>query len=125
MKKKKSRSLEPRTALLQVHSGSPKVVQVYPTPSSAQPTEDKTSRSTGNSQQGAASSGRRRYNKASAAAGSSAEPVVAEQPDPTRRTTSRKFSGRTKPTTAAASDSVDQEDEATPKPKASTFRRRP
>lgn len=124
---KKHRSLKHRTALLQVHSGSPKVVQVYPTPSSAQPTEDnKTSRSTGNSQQGAANSGRRRYNnKASAAAGSSAEPVLAEQPDTGRRTTTRRFPGRTKPTTAAASDSADLEDEATPKPKASTFRRRP
>jgi len=124
---KNNKSVKPRRALLQVHSGSPKVVQVYPTPSSAQPAEDnKTSRSTGNSQQGAANSGRRRYNnKASAAAGSSAEPVVAEQPDAARRTTSRKFPGRTKSTTAAASDSVDQEDEVTPKPKASAFRRRP
>jgi hypothetical protein len=123
---KNHKSVNPRTALLQVHSGSPKVVQVYPTPSSAQPTEDnKTSRSIGNGQQGAANSGRRRYNKASAAAGSSAEPVVAEQPDAARRTTSRRFPGRTKSTTAAASDSADQEDEVTPKPKASTFRRRP
>lgn len=102
------------------------MVQVYPTPSSALPTEDnKTSRSNGNSQQSAANSGRRRYNsKASAAAGSSAEPVVAEQPDAARRTTSRRFPGRTKSTTPAASDSADLEDEATPKPKSSTFRRR-
>lgn len=110
----------------QLNGGSPKVVQVYPTPSSVQPAEDnKTTRSTSNNQQNSASSGRRRFNsKASAAAGSSADPIVAEQPDTGRRTSGRRYPGRSKPTSPPVSDAVELEEEATPKPKSSSFRRR-
>ncbi|XP_023707993.1 uncharacterized protein LOC111864736 [Cryptotermes secundus] len=110
----------------QLNGGSPKVVQVYPTPSSVQPSEDnKTTRSTSNSQQNSASNGRRRFNsKASAAAGSSAEPVVAEQSDSGRRTSGRRYPGRSKPTSLPVSETSDLEEEATPKPKSSSFRRR-
>jgi hypothetical protein len=123
---RKHRALKPKPPLLQLHGGSPKVVQAYPTPSSVLPAEDnKTTRSTSNNQQSAASSGRRRFNnKAQAAAGSSADPVIAEELDSGRRTTSRRFPGRSKVTPPAVSESAELEDEATPKPKSSSFRRR-
>lgn len=120
------RTLNPKSPLLQLHGGSPKVVQAYPTPSSVLPAEEiKSTRSTSNSQQNSASSSRRRFNnKAQAAAGSSSDPVIAEELDSGRRTTTRRFPGRSKPTSPAVSDSAELEDEATPKPKSSSFRRR-
>lgn len=101
----------------QLHGGSPKVLQVYPTPSSTLSAEEnKTTRSTASQSR----TGRRGFNgKASAAAGSSSDPVVAEQPESSRRTSSRKFSSRSKPV-----ENTEVEAEETTQRAKTTFRRR-
>ncbi|PSN53024.1 hypothetical protein C0J52_01152 [Blattella germanica] len=108
----------------QQHGGAPRVVQVYPTPSSTLPV-DEAPKSQPKSSPSRSSVGGRRGGfsaKAPAAAGSSSDPVVAEQPEPSRRSPSRKFSGRSKPTTPSG-DNAEIEEEPTPKPKP-TYRRR-